>query len=183
MAGGVGTSSSQFAGRPGRTPPVESWTSTAADVDAWLEKAKPGDRFVYAKGPSLVHGAAAALVRKLQDAGEVSAHNRRDLVGGGLEFIIIRCRRRVQPMAPVIHPLMMKVLVELQADAEAGRRCRSDDDLGRATDLTAGQVKWQLKKLEAAKMITRRTVPAKGDLRFRVITVLATGMSTAEPAA
>jgi hypothetical protein len=76
---------------------------------------------------------------------------------------------------------MMAVLVELQDDAQNHRRCRSDAELGEATGMTADQVKWQLKKLGEAKMIERRIVPAPGDLRFRVVKVVATGAETALP--
>jgi hypothetical protein len=164
-----------------RPAAVESWTATAADVEAWMKHAAPGDRMVYASGPTLVQGAAAALVRKLADAREVASHNRRN-PDGVLEYVIIRNRVRVVTQrAPVCNPLMMAVLIELQDDAQNHRRCRSDAELGEATGMTADQVKWQLKKLGEAKMIERRIVPTPGDLRFRVVKVLATGAETALP--
>jgi DNA-binding MarR family transcriptional regulator len=84
--------------------------------------------------------------------------------------------------APVCTPDMMAVLVELQDDAQNHRRCRSDADLGEATGMTADQVKWQLKKLEARRMIERRTVPKRpATARFRVVKVVATGAETAGP--
>lgn len=161
---------------------VESWTSTAADVEAFVKRARPGDRFVYATGPTLVQGAAAALVRKLDAAGEVAAHNRRNKATGGLEYVIIRNRIRVVTQRPpVCTPLMMAVLVELQDAAMNKRRCPSDAEIGLATGMTADQVKWQMKKLEEIGLIIRRMVPAPGDNRFRVVKVIATGHETACP--
>lgn len=163
-----------------RVEVVESWTSTAADVEAWLSRAKAGDRFVYATGPSLVRGAAAALVGKLRDAGVVSPHNRRN-DAGVLEYVIVRCAARKVVRPPVCDPNMMALLVELQDDAQNHRRCRSDAELGNAIGLTADQVKGQLKKLEAARFIERRTVPIGSDPRFRIVRVIATGAETAGP--
>jgi hypothetical protein len=165
-----------------RSPAVESWTATAADVEAWLKRAKPGDRFVYATGPTLIQGAAAALVRKLRDAGEIASHNQRNRHSNVLEYVAIRNRVRVVTQRPpVCCPNMMAVLVELQEAAQAGARCPSDSEIGDRAGLTSGQVKWQLEKLEAAKMIERRNVPAPGDSRFRVVKVIATGAETAGP--
>lgn len=186
LAGGI-TRSSAFgfgvAGGvvPGATP-CESWTCTESDLDAWLKTARTGDRFVYARGPSLVQGAAAAKVKKLRERGEVSAHNQRNRATNDLEYIVIRNRIRVELLrAPVCTPDMLSVLVELQDDAQNHRRCRSDAEIADAAGMTVDQAKWQLKKLEAAKMIERRTVPAAGDPRFRVVRVVATGAETAGP--
>jgi hypothetical protein len=178
-AGGLGFHAPAAGRRPAA---VESWTATAADVEAWMAAAKPGDRFVYATGPTLIQGAAAALVRKLRDAGEIASHNQRNRFSNALEYVAIRNRVRVVTQrAPVCCPNMMAVLVELQNAAQAGIRCPSDSEIGARTGLTGGQVKWQLEKLEAAKMIERRNVPAPSDSRFRVVKVIATGAETAGP--
>lgn len=160
----------------------ECWTSTAADVDAWLKTAKPGETFVYAHGPQLVQGGAAGRVTELTRAGDVTPHHKR-ADDGGFDFIVRRtCRPRAAiARAPVCTPPMMTVLVAIQEDAQEGRRCRSDSEIGAASGLTADQVKWQLKKLEEAKFIVRRAVPTRADPRFRVITVTATGQTTASP--
>jgi hypothetical protein len=160
----------------------ECWTHTAADVDAWFDIARPGETFIYAHGPQLVQGGAAARVGFLTRAGDVTPHHKRH-ADGGFDFIVRRtCRPRAAiNREPVCTPAMIMVLVAVQEDAQAARRCRSDSEIGAATGLTADQVKWQLKKLEEAKFIVRRSTASKAGLRFRVITVTATGQSTALP--
>lgn len=165
-----------------RAAPVESWTITEADVDAWLSHARQGDVLVYAHGPSLIQGAAAARIRALIEARDVLALPQRRVADGGFDYRVVRHRVRVvTERAPVCDPNMLAVLTELQDDAQRGRRCRSDDELGEATGLSANQVKWQLKKLEAAGMIERRTLHVAGDAKFRVVKVIATGMETRGP--
>lgn len=159
----------------------ECWTVTAADIDAWLKTAQPGEAFVYAHGPQLVQGGAAARVTELTAKGEVTPHHKR-ASDGGFDFLIRRNRMQVR-RAPVCDPNMLAVLVVLQDAAANRERCPSDAEIGEATGLTADQVKWQLKKLEGAAFIIRRTVRAKADPRFRVVTVVATGASTAGPVA
>lgn len=166
-----------------RRAAVESWTVTEADIDAWLKTAQVGDLFVYCHGPQLVQGAAAARVRALAAAGEVIPHNKR-ADDGGLDFFVRRNRVRVVThRAPVCDPCMLAVLVVLQEAAQDGRRCPSDADLAQAVDLSADQVKWHLKKLEQARFIARRCAPTRGDNRFRVVKIIATGMETAGPGA
>jgi DNA-binding HxlR family transcriptional regulator len=166
--------------RSGRA--AECWTVTAADVDAWLEIAMPGERFVYAHGPQLVQGGAAGRVGELARAGDVTPHNRRT-DDGGFDFFVLRTSRARTPInrEPVCTPHMVSVLVAVQEDAQLKRRCRSDSEIGAAVGITADQVKWQLRKLEEAKFIVRTTVPTRSDSKFRVITVTATGQSTAGP--
>lgn len=161
--------------------PVECWVVPASDVDAWLNRARPGETFIYCHGPQLVDGAAAARVRALVASGDVIPHNRR-ADDGGLDFFVRRNRvRKVVARAPVCDPHMMHVLLIVQSVAEQGERCPSDAQIGEAADISADQVKYALKKLEGAKMIARRTVPVAGDPKFRVIKVLATGAETASP--
>lgn len=161
---------------------AECWTSTAADVEAWLKTARPGDLFVYAKGPNLIQGAAAALVGHLHRAGEVCPQLRREKTTGSLEYVCIRNRVRVSTRrAPVCDEHMMSVLLAVQSAAEAGQRCPSDADIAGTVDLSPDQVKWQLKKLEDSRFIERRTVRAGGEQRFRIVRVTATGCETAGP--
>lgn len=162
----------------------ESWTHTADEVDAWLKTARPGETFLYAHGPQLVQGGAAARVRDLTKKGDVTPHHQR-APDGGFDFIVRRCCRRPRSSAarePVVSAAMMAVLVAVQEDAQAARRCRSDSEIAAATRLTPDQVKWQLKKLEEAKFISRQTINvSRADPRFRVVTIIATGQSTLTP--
>lgn len=159
----------------------ESWTITATDVDAWLRSARPGESLVYAHGPQLVQGGAAARVTELTRTGEVTPHHKR-ADDGGFDFIIRRNRVQAAPRPPVCDPVMLSVLCVLQDAAAKGERCPSDAAIGEATDLTADQVKWQLKKLKASGFIACETVRTKADPRFRQVTVIATGAKTAGPA-
>lgn len=168
--------------RTGRAVPC--WTSTAEDVDAWLRAAQAGDTFVYAYGPQLVQGGAAARVGELYQSGDVTPHHkRRD--DGGFDFLIRRnAARRFTSSGPVCTPDMLAVLVVIQDAADNARRCPADDAIAAATGLTARAVKWQIEKLEAARFIARRTVRRKvqSDPFYRIVTVVATGAATAGPA-
>jgi hypothetical protein len=184
-AGGIQPAAFGFAApsaavvRTGRAS--ECWTHTAADVDAWLKIAEAGDTFVYAHGPQLVQGGAAARVGELHRSGDVTPHHKR-AGDGGFDFIVRRCApKKRAPRPPVCDPMMLAVLVELHDAAMNARRCPSDGAIAQAAGLTADQVKWLLRKLEQAKFITRQTVRTKADPRFRVITITATGQSTAGP--
>lgn len=185
MAGGLHADGFGFAApaaavvRSGR--PSDCWTVTAADVDAWLRIAQPGETFVYCHGPQLVQGGAAARVGQLTRSNDVTPHHKRT-DDGGFDFFIRRNRPvKKAPRAPVCDPPMLAVLCELQQAAQRGERCPSDADLGAATDLNADQVKWHLKKLEDSRFITRRTVRTRTCERFRIVTITATGASTAGP--
>jgi hypothetical protein len=167
--------------RTGRATPC--WTSTADDVDAWLRTAEAGDTFVYAYGPQLVQGGAAARVTELTKAGDVTPHHKRR-PDGGFDFLIRRNAAKKISCAPVCTPDMLAVLVVLQDAADAKRRCPSDDAIAAETGLSARRVKYQLDKLEAARFIARRTVKTgiQRDPYHRIVTVIATGASTAGPA-
>jgi hypothetical protein len=135
---------------------------------------------IYAHGPQLVQGGAAARVKELPRPGNVTPHHKR-AADGGFDFLIRRNRVRAIVRAPVCDPMMLAVLVVVQDAAANGERCPSDAEIGAATGLTASQAKWQLQKLEGASFIVRRTVWTKADPKFRVVTVVATGASTAGP--
>jgi hypothetical protein len=57
--------------------------------------------------------------------------------------------------APVCDPTCSPCWSCSRTPPPTGERCPSDAEIGEATGLTADQVKWQLKKLEGAKFITR----------------------------
>jgi hypothetical protein len=157
----------------------ESWTVTEADIDAWLKTAQVGDTFVYCHGPDLIRGGAYARVQALVTSGDVIPHHRR-ANDGGFDYFVRRNRVRV--VTPrICDPMMMSVLLVVQDAAQDGRRCPSDAQIGEAADLSPDQVKWCLKKLDAAGFITRKCVPVPGDARFRVVKVIATGCETAGP--
>jgi hypothetical protein len=164
-----------------RQQPVESWTLPAEQVERWLKSARVGDQLVYARGPSLIGGAAAELVRRLAREGAVYPFPRR-FDEDCSDYIVRLLRVRVVTQRPpAIDQNMLAVLVVIQDAAAGGERCPSDAAIAAETGLTADQVKWQLKKLEAARMIIKRVVAARGDSRFRIVRVVATGAETRGP--
>jgi hypothetical protein len=104
-------------------------------------------------------------------------------IDGGVDVLVRRLKRAEARRAPVCDPHMFAVLLVLQDAAAAGQRCPSDAALAEATDLSPDQVKWQLKKLRQAGFVKVATLPTPGDARFRVVTVVATGATTAGPPA
>lgn len=69
-----------------------------ATMEAWLERAVPGDELVYATGPALGRDApAAVLARQWAAEGEVATHVRRTGAGRALEHFM---RRREPPVPP-----------------------------------------------------------------------------------
>lgn len=157
---------------------------TAADVDAWLKRSKPGDVLVYARGPSLIQGAAAARIRALLDSEEVIALPQRRNAGGGFDYRVVRYRVRVvcDRRPAQCDAAMAAVLARLEEAAAAGDRCPSDAELGRALGGSADQVKWAIKKLRASKLIATRICATQANPRFRVVTICRTGAQTAAPA-
>jgi hypothetical protein len=160
---------------------AESWTVTAADVDAWLRTAHPGEAFVYAHGPQLVQGGAAGRVAALTQSGDVTPHHKRT-ADGGFDFIVRRCAPRPSARAPVCTADMLSVLVELQDAAMNRRKCPSDADLAHATGVAPGTVKWLVRRLEEGGFIKRQTLRTRSG-PFRQVTVVATGATTAGPTA
>lgn len=180
--GGLSTASAfGFAASPAvlrSGSPAECWTVTAADVDAWLRTAQPGELFVYAHGPQLVQGGAAARVYELAKRGDVTPHNKR-AEDGGFAFLIVKNKVKIT-RAPVCAPDMLAVLVVLQDAAATGARCPSDSEIADATGIPAGTVKWLLKRLEDGRFIQRQTLRTRAG-PFRQVTVVATGAATAGP--
>ena len=164
---------------------VESWTLTLAAVDRWLGSAKQGETLTYAHGPSLVRGAAAEHLRRLEQQGEVILCQKRT-DPGGFDYRAIRNRVRVVRARPVkprrtIEPLQRDLVVLLEASARQGRRCPSNPDLAQALGITVEQVKWEMRKAASAGLIRTRLVPAPGDPKFRVVAIVGSGLETAPP--
>jgi hypothetical protein len=164
-----------------RQQPVESWALPAEQVERWLKSARVGDQLVYARGPSLIGCAAAELVRRLAREGAVYPFPRR-FDEQCSDYIVRLLRVRVVTQrTPVVDPNMLAVLVVIQDAAALGERCPSDAAIAAETGLSADQVKWQLKKLMAARMIEKRIVACTTDPKFRVVRVVATGAETRGP--
>ncbi|HVM38319.1 MAG TPA: GntR family transcriptional regulator [Sphingomicrobium sp.] len=167
----------------------ESYSITLDRLGEWLRSSKPGDRLTYAHGPYLVATELAARVRGLIDGEEVH-HRRYRADDGAFDYVIIRNRVRValpprprRDTAIDLDAIMSGLFLLLKATARRGERCPSDSALAQALGVSRDQVKWALRKLVAAGLVASRVVPAAGDPKYRVVTVVATGRETALPEA
>lgn len=165
---------------------IESWTLTLAAVEAWLADAKQGDTLTYAHGPTLVRGAAAEHLRRLESDGEVVLCQKRS--GAGFDYRAIRNRVRVvtqrsERLAPagLLTPLMRDLLVLIEAAARQGKRCPSNSDLAKGLGVPEEGAKWHLRKLASAGIIRTRIVPAPGEPKFRIVEIVGSGLQTASP--
>lgn len=166
---------------------IESWSKPLAAVERWLKSSRTGDQLVYAHGINLLDLELGQEMRRLHEAGEVRLRQRRT-DDGGIDFYVIRNRVRVQlpprprrQAGPVMDPAMSAVFLRLKAEARQGLRCSSDKVLGETLGLTADQVKWAIRKLVAAELIRTRLVPTRCEPKYRVVSIVATGLETALP--
>lgn len=164
---------------------VSSWALDPVAIDKWLKSAAVGDRLIYAHGWTIVNDATGARLRQLQADGQVSLHHDRSDLDGAKDYLAIRRRVSVvsAPRAPkVAHdPTMAAVLAKLKEAARKGLRCPSDRALGDMLGITADQVKWAMRKLVRDGRIHSEVRPVPGEARYRVVTIAADGLSTAEP--
>jgi len=167
----------------------------SAEVIRWLRSAKPGERLVYGSGPHLVRGETSKMVRKLADDELVSLFQPRSPEHGGFDFILEKRRVGKRPIAaraaagPRTRPLRtgldqadQVLLGRLKRAARDGERCPSDASLAGDVGLTAGQVKWRLRKLVRRNKIAWRSIDRGGGDVIRVVTIVADGRETAVPA-
>lgn len=177
----------------GRPPAVESWTSTLADVEAWLSRAGVGDRLIYAHGPYLVRGAGAEYLFALGQQNVVFLYQKR-APDGLTDYCAMRNRVRTVSrrsggavdrengrQAAAISPLMNGLLMQLKAAARQGQRCPPNSELAEALGTTIEDAKWQMRKLASAGLIRTRLMPAPGEPKFRIVEIVATGVETAGP--
>jgi hypothetical protein len=181
---GVGTAALKF-DDPRGSGAVESWTLTLVAVEQWLTSAKQGDTLTYAHGPTLVRGAAAQHLLRLEHRGEVILCQKRT-ESGGFDYRAIRNRVRVvaeRPSRPrgETTPLIRDLLVLIEAAARQGKRCPSDYDLARGLGSPEAGAKWQLRMAMAAGLVRTRIVPAPGEPKFRIVEIVASGLATAGP--
>lgn len=160
----------------------------AAELAAWAEKARAGDRFVYCEASALVQGDTARLAAELEQAGlVVLAQTRR--AGGGFEFAATRTRLRAataikaQPAGQ--DPESEVILRLLRQAARLKLPCPSLKDLSRklegvGIELTVGQVRHRFDRLIDDGLI-RSTVYSDNGANVRVVTIAATGESTRVP--
>lgn len=168
-------------------PAFDGWVRPIAAIDAWLNGAQCGDRLTYAHGHTLLDEQLAAHMGKLQHEGEVRLHrNRAD--DGAFDYFAIRNRVRVQlpprprrQAGPVLTPAMSAVFLKLKAVARLKQRCPTNQQLASDLGLSAEEVKWAMRQLRAGELIHTRLVPVPGDPKYRIVTIVATGLETASP--
>lgn len=167
----------------------DSWCRSIPAIDAWLADSKPGDQIVYNHASFMLDPELAKHMRKLEGRGEVCLNQRR-ASDGAIDYVATRNRVRVttlpkqpsKPSAVELDPEMSALFLRLKACARGRERCPSDTVLGQPLGLSPHQVQWAMKKLKAAGLIRTRLVPTASDPKYRVVTIVATGLETALPA-
>jgi hypothetical protein len=165
--------------------------ATVAQVDAWMERAKPGDVFVYVTGTSLpIRAGGAKRMRDLADRGLVYLTQKR--LAPGSPVTNYRAMRSEKPCAltrperPVLAApsaalvddeaaIVDALLPVLTRYAQHGRPCPTDRQLASKARLTEAAVKDGLTAMTAAHLIriTRVSAPT-----LRRVVIVATGQIT-----
>lgn len=181
--------------------PLTLYVEVAA-MEAWLERAAPGDELVYATGPALGRDApAAVLARQWAQEGEVATHVRRTGPGRALEHFMRRREPPVQPRSGPrggarlfgnarrgsARPAMTlpadfegsdegRMLAALTRVADAGAVCPSNGDLARQLALNSrDRAQYLIVRLARANLIR---VESASSFEGRVVTIVATGRKT-----
>ncbi len=181
--------------------PLTLYVEVAA-MEAWLERAAPGDELVYATGPALGRDApAAVLARQWAQEGEVATHVRRTGPGRALEHFMRRREPPVQPRSGPrggarlfgnarrgsARPAMTlpadfeasdegRMLAALSRVADAGAVCPSNGDLARQLALNSrDRAQYLIVRLARANLIR---VESGSSFDGRVVTIVATGRKT-----
>lgn len=151
-------------------------------LDEWIRRAEPGATAIYAIGQLGKHP-SADLARQAFDDGKVNLKQER--AGQGFKYIIEKRRA-----SPVVVPsagvkaspsdfttaLQRELFLALVDCAEQGLPCPSLSELAELFELNDRQAaRHQLKLLVKSGLIT-----AEGDRHGRVVTIVETGIKTAE---
>jgi len=184
MAGGIAKQVSLIpsAGIGAAVP--ETWTLSAGEIRAWLATAKAGDQMVYACERHLSRFSdGAKLARTLEEQRFATLFHKP--IGGGIKQYIIRrlkiekgsIGRSPAPRRARLDGDMARVLRVLRDCARHGQPCPQNRELGQRASVQ--NPSYQIQKLVAGGFILSRIVDAAKGLR--VITILASGVETAEP--
>lgn len=153
-------------------------------LEAWLARARPGDRMIYARGPALdPRHAVAALVARWSAEGEVLTLKQR--IGGELAHMAQRARprpagavpaRRLRRDAEFEETPAGRLFLHLARLANMGLPCPSNRELAEAAGLRdAEAARYLFNKLRAEGRIA---VVSTGERR--VVTIAETGARTAD---
>jgi hypothetical protein len=165
---------------------AETRILSEGEVAFWFETAKPGDRLVYCTGPRMLPGPTMELVARLVGEKRLSTHPRRAAGDGPVESRPLEHVLQVlpppkgQPSPPPPSDDAMEAIFDLlRRAAERRRACPSNAALARSAGLsTRYQAAWRVRKLEERRRIAIETI-ATPDGQWRIVTILATGKSTA----
>lgn len=171
--------------RTGRGPRVESWSIPQAAVERWLKNSRAGDKLVYNHGHIMLDPLLAEKMDTLQAQGEVCLTRKRT-ADGAFDYLAIRNRVRVvlarpSAVAAILDAAMNALFLRLKASARLGERCPSDAALGTAIGITKPQVKWAMRKLVDAGLIHTRLIPTTTESKYRVVTIVESGLETRLP--
>lgn len=161
---------------------LNSWVHPRVDVEKWLATAKPGQRFVYARGPELVRGETSRFVGELARAGKVDLFQPRS--EAGFDFII---QMRVSPIEPRRREpeddgALDIIFRALKRAANFGYRAPTNTELAKLAGLaTSAQAAWRITKLIERRLIRTSHVTVGPEAGWRVVTIIETGKQTKVP--
>ena len=166
-------------------------TVTAADVEAWIGIAQPGDRLCYNAGWGLPKRAPGVLaVDELIESGEVLPFQTRRTDGKGSNYWIQR-RAEIDASATLLSSAAIagdgegeavadQLMVILRRCARFDRRCPTDREIAEQLDLKNSDASnYQIRKLRSAGRIDIVTVQSGEHAGWRVVTITASGARTA----
>lgn len=170
---------------------VPNFVAGVDRIDAWMEVAKVGDRFVYASRVTLPRSSAGiARMRDLAARGLVNLCQRRSTVDRtfsnyiaqrtSVPTALTKPQRRllsvaVEPIADGEAAVIDAMLPVLERFARHGRPCPTDRQLADKANLTEDAVKAGLKAMVAANLIRVNGCAAP---TYRRIIILASGLIT-----
>ncbi len=165
--------------------------ATPAMIDAWMERARPGDLFVYASRAYLPRGSAGgARMRQLADRGLVHLFQARSAVDPSIfNYRAVRTAKAsalTRPVRPVLAAPAASVSIDEAAAIDAllpvierfaakGRPCPTDKQLGERCGLSADAIAPTLEAMVASHLIRIQGARAP---TYRRILILSTGAIT-----
>lgn len=157
-------------------------SASAAQVEAWIRRAAPGQVLLYAEGPSVDGVEAAIVARSFADQGLVRLLPNVKVADFHYKYSLQRVAPAVSaaPPKPTIDRAlagtdegeMLRLIGEI---ADAGLPCPTNAELAEALHLRNGEAaRYVLKKLAG-----RGLVRVVRDGEWRIVTIVETGASTA----
>lgn len=165
-----------------------TWTLDLASLESWLASAEPGDELVFADGFASPHDAPAWKESiRLVGEGEVRVHHRRISARRIQHFMVRRTPEIAAAVAPLSAPIAddddpsIRVLRAVRRWVNFRRPCPSNAEIARECGLpNPAAASYRLRCLVAAGIVS---IEDQGPMRPRIVTIVATGKSTARGAA